>query len=63
MKNGESYSRRDFLLKGPAAIASGAIASLAAVGLPAALRSRSRRAPRVPEGSIYTPAEKQRKVL
>ena len=58
MHNGEKYSRRDFLLKGPAAMASGALASLAAVGLPAALRSR--RAPRVPEGSIYTPAEKQR---
>ena len=58
MKNGDSYSRRDFLLKGPAAIASGAIASLAAVGLPSALRPRTRRAPRVPEGSIYTPAEK-----
>ena len=60
MKNGDSYSRRDFLLKGPAAIASGAIASLASVGLPSALRSR--RAPRVPEGSIYTPADKQREV-
>jgi hypothetical protein len=32
------------------------------VGLPAALRSRSRNAPRVPKGSIYTPAEKQREV-
>lgn len=60
MKDGDSYSRRDFLLKGPAAIVSGAVASLGAVGLPAALRAGSRRAPRVPEGSIYTPAEKQR---
>ena len=60
MKDGDSYSRRDFLLKGPAAIVSGAVASLAAVGLPTALRSR--KAPRVPEGSIYTPAEKQREV-
>ena len=62
MKDGDNYSRRDFLLKGPAAIVSGAVASLGAVGLPAALRGRSRRAPRVPEGSIYTPAEKQREV-
>ncbi len=58
MKNADRYSRRDFLLKGPAAIAGGVVASLAAVGLPAALRPRTRRAPRVPEGSIYTPAEK-----
>ena len=62
MKNGDSYSRRDFLRKGPAAIISGAVASLGAVGLPAALRAGSRKAPRVPEGSIYTPADKQRKV-
>ena len=61
MKSGDDYSRRDFLLKGPAAIVSGAVASLAAVGLPAALKG-SRRAPRVPEGSIYTPADKQREV-
>ena len=62
MKSGDNYSRRDFLLKGPAAIVSGAVASLGAVGLPAALRGGSRRAPRVPEGSIYTPADKQREV-
>ena len=62
MRNRDSYSRRDFLLKGPAAIAGGVVASLAAVGLPAALRQRTKRAPRVPEGSIYTPAEKHREV-
>ena len=62
MKDGENYSRRDFLLKGPAAMVSGAVASLGAVGLPGALRAGSRKAPQVPEGSIYTPAEKQREV-
>ncbi len=55
--NKADYSRRDFLLKAPAALASGALASLAAARLPAVLRGR--RAPRVPEGSIYTPADKR----
>lgn len=62
MKDGDNYSRRDFLLKGPAAMVSGAMASLASAGLPAAVREGTRKAPPVPEGSIYTPAEKRREV-
>ena len=60
MKKARRHSRRDFLAKAPAALASAALASLAAARLP--LPGRSRKAPRLPEGSIYTPADKRSQI-
>ena len=54
----DKYSRRDFLVKAPQAIVIGTLASLFAGSLPAVLRKHHRQAPRVPEGSIYTPIDK-----
>ncbi len=54
----DKYSRRDFLFKAPQAIVSGTLASLFAGNLPTGLRKRYREAPKVPEGSIYTPIDK-----
>jgi len=58
MAKKDKYSRRDFLFKAPQAIVSGALASLFAGNLPTVLRKHHRQAPRVPEGSIYTPIDK-----